>query len=37
MGMFTTIAAATVAIGGSVAKGVIAGDAATTSARGRKT
>ena len=33
MGMFTTIAAATVAIGGSVAKGVIAGDAATTSAR----
>ena len=33
MAAFTTIAAATVAIGGSVAKGVIAGDAATTSAR----
>ena len=33
MAAFTTIAAATVAIGGSVAKGIIAGDAATSSAR----
>jgi hypothetical protein len=33
MAAFTTIAAATVAIGGSVAKGIIAGDAATDSAR----
>ena len=33
MAAFTTIAAATVSIGGSVAKGIIAGDAATDSAR----
>tara|TARA_R110000737_G_scaffold1112_2_gene3307 strand:- start:154 stop:1059 length:906 start_codon:yes stop_codon:yes gene_type:complete len=33
MAAFTTIAAATVAIGGSAAKGIIAGDAATDSAR----
>jgi hypothetical protein len=33
MGLFTTIAAATVAIGGSVVKGVLAGDAAKTAAR----
>ena len=33
MAAFTTIAAATVAIGGSVAKGVLAGDAAKTAAR----
>jgi len=33
MGLFTTIAAATVAIGGSVAKGALAGDAAKTAAR----
>jgi len=33
MAAFTTIAAATVSIGGSLAKGIIAGDAATDSAR----
>jgi hypothetical protein len=33
MGLFTTIAAATVSIGGSVAKGALAGDAAKTAAR----
>ena len=33
MGLFTTIAAATVSIGGSVAKGFLAGDAAKTAAR----
>ena len=33
MGAFTTIAASTVAIGGSLIKGIIAGDAATDSAR----
>jgi hypothetical protein len=33
MGLFTTIAAATVSIGGSVVKGALAGDAAKTAAR----
>ena len=33
MAAFTTIAAATVSIGGSVAKGFLAGDAAKTAAR----
>jgi len=33
MGLFTTIATATVAIGGSVVKGALAGDAAKTAAR----
>ena len=33
MAAFTTIAAATVSIGGSLAKGALAGDAATTAAR----
>ncbi len=33
MAAFTTIAAATVAIGGNVAKGIIAGDAASSAAR----